>query len=83
MDILAIVIHTFPMHMSTSRLVDDILPPRNVNEPTYFTGMPFKMEMIPSYLKQINSLKDYFVGIRFELVRLQEELDHVCSQRLS
>ena len=48
---LSIVAYTFPMRMLTPRSVDEILPLKYENRSTYFKGLLFDVENIPSCLK--------------------------------
>ena len=59
-DNLSIVVHALPMHILTSLSVDEILLPRYMNWSTNFRVFQFYEEMIPSWLKDSNSILSEF-----------------------
>ena len=53
---LSIAIHDNTMYIFTSLSVDKMLLLRYVNWSTNFRGFPLRVEMVPSYLKHMNSV---------------------------
>ena len=46
------IFHNFPMLMSTSLPVEEILLPKYVNRSAHVIGSQFREEMVPSYIAQ-------------------------------